>query len=582
MKKIIWLILSSLIVLSLILASCGGEDEEPTKEPITGEPVTPKGGGNWWDYFGEPQYGGTITVRLTRDPTNFDPWWGSGTYMMELEQAFSPNWIVDPEINSYKAWWSPIKYRAGWVAESWDQPDPLTVTVHVRKGVLWQDKPPVNGREFTAYDMEYEYQRCLGLGSGYTEVSPYVHYEPWMYLESVTATDKYTVVFKFNQESPDNLSQVTDVLFEANLVPREAVEKWGDVNDWEHVIGTGAFMLENYVSGSVVNLVKNPNYWGYDERHPENKLPYADKLTQLIIPDTSTAVAALRTGKIDMLSGIQWEQAESIMETNPYLMQDLTLSSSSALCFRCDKEPFTDIRVRKAMQMAIDLDTIAKTYYGGLIEGKPFGLVGPYLKGYYTPFDDWPDEVKEGYTYNPEGAKELLAEAGYANGFKTNIITTSRNADILQILQAYFADIGVDMEIKLMEATVASSYIRAGKQDQMAMGEMTASFFSPNKAIAPRWSQSPKNITYNNDPVYDELYLKFCASVEEDERKSFCREADMYDLAHYWGLHLFPLPTYTLYQPWIKGFTGYGSLYQSFYFPRLFIDQDLKKETLGS
>ena len=87
---------------------------------------------------------------------------------------------------------------------------------------------------------------------------------------------------------------------------------------------------------------------------------------------------------------------------------------------RVDKAPFTDIRVRKALQMAIDLDTIAKTYYGGTTDGTPYGLLGPAQMGWYTPFDEWPADVKAGYTYNPEGANLFNAEGLPASPFRTD------------------------------------------------------------------------------------------------------------------------------------------------------------------
>ena len=72
----------------------------------------------------------------------------------------------------------------------------------------------------------------------------------------------------------------------------EAVNQWGDLNDWHHAIGTGPFILTDYVLGGSATLVKNPNYYGVDERHPQNSIPYIDKLTILIMPDASTGLAA--------------------------------------------------------------------------------------------------------------------------------------------------------------------------------------------------------------------------------------------------------------------------------------------------
>ena len=146
---------------------------------------------------------------------------------------------------------------------------------------------------------------------------------------------------------------------------REAVTLWGGVNDWHHAIGTGPFILTDFVPGSSATMVKNPNYWGYDQRYPQNQLPYVDTVKFLIIPDNATALAAMRTGKIDVLDGISLQDAQSMQKTNPEMLQ---FSMSIIYCYldpRNDVAPFNDIRVRKAMQMAIDLPTIAKTFYAG-------------------------------------------------------------------------------------------------------------------------------------------------------------------------------------------------------------------------
>ena len=130
--------------------------------------------------------------------------------------------------------------------------------------------------------------------------------------------------------------------------------------------------MQDFVSASSATLVKNPNYWGYDERYPKNKLPYEDSLTYLIIPDNATALAGLRTGKIDFIEQIPFQHAQSIQKTNPEILQT-TIAMTTAITVdpRNDVKPFNDIRVRKAMQMAIDLPTIAKTYYGGTVRILP-------------------------------------------------------------------------------------------------------------------------------------------------------------------------------------------------------------------
>jgi peptide/nickel transport system substrate-binding protein len=476
----------------------------------------------------------------------------------------------------------PVDTWGGLLAESWEQPDLQTVIFHIRKGVYFHDKPPVNSRELTAYDVEYSYHRRLGLGSGFDEPSPYVRVASFVSCESITATDKNTVVFKWKEQSLDMLEAILDVDSNGGIVPREAIEQWGDMNTWEHTIGTGPWIPKDFVAATSTSFIKNTNYWGYDERYPENKLPYADTVKYLNIPDDSTAYAALRTGKIDLLTGINWEQSESIMRTNPDLMIASYPSGSESVDYRCDTEPFTDVRVRAALQMAVDVETIAETLFGGQVDPTPYGLVGWRLKGYYIPFDEWPQELKEEYIYNPEGAKELLAEAGYPNGFKTNCITsTSYDLDLLEVIQAYLADIGVDMEIKVMEHTVFRSFLKSDERDAMAQASRVGSIglsMQLNRVLGRRYSKQGSNATFNNDSYYDDLYSRFTSSLDREERREIMIEADMYSIKQHWSLNLFPTVNYNIYQPWFKGHAGEVMTHgRGYIFARWWIDQDLKK-----
>ena len=204
---------------------------------------------------------------------------------------------------------------------------------------------------------------------------------------------------------------------------REAVQKWGGLNDWHYAIGTGAFILQDLIPGNSATLIKNPNYWGYDERYPQNKLPYVDKIKFLIIPDDTEALEAMRRGEVDTLEGLSFQQVQAMRKTNPEILQfSRWRVSCGTLDPRNDTPPFNDIRVRKAMQMAIDLPTIAKSYYGGTADPYPQTLTSSYMTGWGFPYAEWPQDLKDEYAYNPEAAKKLLADAGYPDGFKTNIV----------------------------------------------------------------------------------------------------------------------------------------------------------------
>jgi peptide/nickel transport system substrate-binding protein len=136
---------------------------------------------------------------------------------------------------------------------------------------------------------------------------------------------------------------------------------------------------------------------------------------------------------------------------------------------RNDVKPFSDIRVRKAMQMAINLPAIAKDYYKGTVEPYPVMLTSRYMKGWGFRYEDWPQDLKNEYAYNPAAAKQLLAQAGYPDGFKTNVVTDKvKSKELLQIVRSYFAAVGIDMEIRMMDTTSFIDLVMHGKKhDQM-------------------------------------------------------------------------------------------------------------------
>jgi peptide/nickel transport system substrate-binding protein len=175
-----------------------------------------------------------------------------------------------------------------------------------------------------------------------------------------------------------------------------------------------------------------------------------------------------------------------------------------------------------------------------------------------TPFDEWPQALKDEYTYNPTKAKQLLAEAGYPAGFKTNTIaSTSSDLDLLQIIKSQFLDIGVDMEIRTMEPGAAGAYTVAMKHDQMYYAAFAGVTWPPNVFSPLRHSKkSTANYTGNNDPVFDAMVDKVSLAPTEDETSKLMRDNEMYILKQHWDIYTMPLKIYILWQPYLKGYSG--------------------------
>jgi peptide/nickel transport system substrate-binding protein len=187
-------------------------------------------------------------------------------------------------------------------------------------------------------------------------------------------------------------------------------------------------------------------------------------------------------------------EAEEIRKTNPELLQ-VSGAAPDALTLdpRNDHAPFNDIRVRIAMQMAIDLPAIARNYYRGTCRPYPSSVTSFYMKGWGWPYEEWPQELKDEYAYNPTKSRQLLAEAGYPNGFKTNVVTkTTADLGVLKIVQSYFAQVGIEMEIRVMDPASEAAFINAHKHDQIGLSRADRETWcdrgKPAKFPEPVWS----------------------------------------------------------------------------------------------
>jgi peptide/nickel transport system substrate-binding protein len=550
----------------------------------------------WWENIGQPEYGGEIVLRINRDIANFDPYFFEmlpNIHSAWMERLFADDWTLDPQTYRYNTHFRPGEFVKGHLAESWEFPDPNTLAVHLRRGIHWQNISPADGREFTADDVAFHYHRMYGIGNGFNKPSPYhAAVSAFKNLISVTAADKYTVVFKWQTPNPEFILETLQApVGSLCLENPEAVKKWGDVSDWHHAIGTGPFILKDFQSGSSVTLVRNPDYWGHDERHPQNQLPYVDKFKILIIQDEAAAIEAMRQGKIDALDQISIERAQALQKTNPEILQIMTPSPSTpSIDPRNDLPPFNDIRVRKALQLAIDLPTIARTYYSGKAVPTPSTLTSRDVMGWGFPYETWPQDLKDEYAYNPRMARKLLADAGYPNGFSTNIVVESTvDMKLLAIVKLYFAAVGIDLGIKPLETASFVSYVLTGRKNDQLVRRSASSLglaTEPIRQLERFRTGAVPNYLMVSDPVFDAFLPMAMAAAGIDEIKKIIMDANKYVARQHFAISLVQPMQYSLYQPWFKGYNGQffavsaasGGPPMCFFYPaRFWIDQDLKK-----
>ena len=558
----------------------------------------------------KPQYGGSIGVAMAQVNTSWDPATVGGGRNMGfpvLERLAMGNWASDRETCArfVNYWFPPVDcIYAPMLAESWEHPDPETIVLRLRQGVRWHDIPPVNGREFVADDVVYTYRRHFGAGAG--EGFPGMQWVSINDITSVEARDRYTVVFK----SPPNVDLLHDLLVNAHLqdiVAREAVEEFapgpgGTLDDWETQIGTGAWIAGESVPGSTYSWVRNPDYWGTDELFPAEgfQLPYADGYTIFEIPELSTAIAALRSGQVDKLGGatgfheMNLDQQKTLAAQEPDLLFAPVSSGGNGVMFPFNKEPwYPDIRVRQAMQKAINIEELAATYYGGVSDPipQPFVWGGSELDGYSTPWSQRPEAVREGYTYDPQRARELLAEAGYPDGFKVNLLTGpgdnifSGNPDLAVIVKSYWEAIGIEVEIEQFPDTDAFAQ-RVIPSGGVGAQEYEAQMFWTNHPCCPvavlEWMKA--STTWNpgwvNDPALEQDFVEVYAASTREEHTAQVKKMNDYVFDQQWFVTLLPVNTFIAWQPWLKSYNGENQLGRGMggaVWARVWVDQDLKQ-----
>jgi peptide/nickel transport system substrate-binding protein len=596
-KGVFWILLTSLVVISVVLSSCSSATTTSTTTSTTGTTTTKTSimttsttaittstpasttttaatattttsTGNWWDSLGTPRYGGTITIQSSADITNFDPYNASALPTVMggwLELFYDTDWTLSPAVFDYKLTILNPAYYTPHLATGWEFSDPSTFVVHLRHDVYWQNIAPMNGRQFVAADIVYHYDRQYGIGDGFTTRDPNLSLPAAgaPNLISCTNPDNFTVFFGYSMPNPAQILQSIEGLGCTNDIEApEIVQQNGNTNNWHQAIGTGPFILTDFVSGGSATMVRNPTYWGTDERHTQNKLPYVDKLQVLVIPQAATALAAVRAGKISIMGGLSWTQAQAMQSTNPEITQ-INSPPNTALTLdpRDDLAPYNNLNVRIALQEAINLPLIASTYYGGTVSPLPSSLTSIYQNGGGFPFSSWPAALQAQYTYNPTGAKQLLASAGFPNGFNTDVIAdNSADLTLLQIIQSELAAVNINMSINLMDTATWTSTVMTGHKADALAFRAGSGALGQTQPPTSQLNRFRTGVSYNymmvTDPKIDNWYTQAMAATDPNVILQILEQENEYMAAQHFSISLLSVNSYNLCVPQLKGYNG--------------------------
>jgi peptide/nickel transport system substrate-binding protein len=494
----------------------------------------------WGGDTGQPKRGGFLRVRGF-DPPNFDHHLTSAGFTQSAA-SFVYSKLVRHQVGADVPPGTFILESD--LAERWDELDDTTYVFHLRQGVKWHNKPPVNGRELVAEDVKFTYDRFLtekGSTNRYLLDS----------VDRVEVVDRYTVKFLLKEPYVWFLSVLAYPTSMWIIAP-EVVEKYGDLKRVETAIGTGPFILEHYEPNVKTVFKRNPDYYREGQ-------PYVDGVEWLVINDESTGLAMYRTGQIDCGPGINWavrqQDLEALKKSHPHLMyQDFLSQSAGAISMRNDMPPFNDARVRRAISHAIDRGGLNDAVW---LRGAPTPAVSRGLVEWSLPIDQLGEGAKY-YRFDPQEARRLLADAGYPKGFKTQLtVTNGLGRDLLddaQLVQRYLKDVGIEAELKIQEHGAYTATTVQGKFEGLVRGPIGTTWEPDGRLYRAYASDSSRNIGHVNDATLTAMLKEQRRTKDLEARKQLIYDIQRYVAEQQYYVYLNSNTITTSWQPYVKNF----------------------------
>src|SRR6266700_921037 len=452
-----------------------------------------------------PKRGKLITRASAWDPPVLDPRLTNSVGLSQFASLTS-NRLVRYPFSDEAASTTDLTLK-GDLAESWQgSPDFRVWTFKLRKGVKWQNVAPLNGRELGAADIKYCYEQYAKEG-----VQAFTFQE----IEGMETPDKYTLRVHLktpNTLFPQNVAEPVTLIFS-----REVLEEDGDLK--KRLIGTGPYILKEHTRKVRVVLQRNPDYW-------DKGRPYVDEYVILSTPDAATRLAAFRTGQADFIWVASPSEVETIIKTNPATVVQAYHNTLApfGLALAQDRAPFNDVRVRRAVSMAIDRQKMVDTVFEG------HGILGwgvPYI--YYQDTPPTAKDFGPWWQYKPAEAKKLLTDAGHPNGFETTLFYYEYFPQMTSEVQLVQHDLKKNLNInvkitKLDYTTYYGRYVES-KWDGMSWGFQSGHAVGlDERTYMYMHSRSTKNFFRVNDPVIDELTTKLRRTPDKAEQRLIAKK----------------------------------------------------------
>ena len=479
-----WLRLIALLCgLVLVAAACGGSDDtagDDGGDDGTGETTDANADGPERN----PVEGGELVFGAEADVATLAP----GEAAQPSDKVITLG-IYDPLTTYVDGKVEPF------LAESFEFNDALDEwTIVLREGVTFHDDTPLNADAVVKH-----FER---LQDPATACPCKTQADQIESMETPDGPEGLTVVFNL---AVPNVA-FADYLAGSSGYIESPTAAAGGTNFKTDGVGTGPFLLDEYVAGERTVLVKNPDYWGTDEDGVQ--LPYLDKFTVVPIQDAGQRVTALETGEIDMFQTAASDTVKQA-EDRGFTAQKISGSSSTIILFNNDKPPFNDVKARQAVAYAIDKDLINERAYDGVRVPSYSGFA--LDSAYYNPDAGTPK-------YDPEKAKELVDELGGLD-FSLVCIPTPEAEEILNIIKAQGEEVGMNIELQSQEQ---GAYVNRmfSKNGDYEAGCFRSSHFIEPDAIRPGLTTGDDgNLAFYSNEEVDQLLDEARQTADFEERK---------------------------------------------------------------
>jgi peptide/nickel transport system substrate-binding protein len=479
----------------------GGEPTPKRPEPDPANAQTPK-------------RGGTLALRLW-DPPHWDPYL-TLAFRTQVPYSFTHSRLLRHKAGPAV---SPGTLEVeGDLAESWSQPDEVTYVFKLRRGVRFQPKPPVNGRELTAADVVYSMERFRTI-KGNPQASMLAM------VDGVSAPDRSTVKFTLKEPYAWFLDMLANPMT-LPIVARECVDKFGDLKRPEATVGTGPWMLERYRPNVGFTLARHPQYF-------RAGMPYVNQVEATIDEDNASRLSAFLAGKYDL----GWENGGAINRTDWNAMQakvkrfrpDLRTAEHQSnvvyrVFMRTDKPPFSDVRVRRAVSLAVNRKAIIE----GVADGAGWlNAAVPLALGDWGLAIEHLGDGEQYYKHDPAEARRLLAEAGHPNGFATvmdfNNYGSSFMDDAIALILRDLKTVGIDARLNRKEYGAYIATTATGNYEGMYYGATPA--LDPDSYLYTNFAPGhPRNVAKVNDAALTDLLVRQRRTADRTARRALIHD----------------------------------------------------------